>query len=131
MATLYYSLQVGEVHAGKNSFPGNYVDLGSGLTAPGIPEWQDAGTVNWTAYFNNQARPDEVWRHFTVSSETFDRPSDYGSVISWDTLFFVNQQTASFPKWAAVKVNDSFVIPSQYDLAPGWTSGEPTATESG
>lgn len=123
--TLYYAINISEVHGGLNTYPTNtYLDLGNGMSAPGIAEWHDAGTVNWTQYFNNNAPPDEVWAHYTVSTEILDvTPDDYGTKLTYDTYYFGNHLTAQYPKWGSVQVPDSFVIPSNYDngnLAGGW-----------
>jgi FG-GAP-like repeat/RTX calcium-binding nonapeptide repeat (4 copies) len=128
MATLYYSLQVSELHAPHNAFPNTYVDLGNGIFAPGIPEYQEVGTANFGHPIG--VPDDEVWRHFTVSSEQFERPSDFGSLLTYDTYFFGVHGTTTFPKWGSVQVPDSLIIPPQYDhatLADGWSGSVATA----
>src|SRR5436190_20254587 len=131
---LYYSLSVSETHAGLNTYPTNtYVNLGNGIVAPGLPEWQREGEANFWDYFNNNAAPDEVWAHFTVESETFEKPADFGSKITYDTYFFGNHGTATYPKWGSVLVPDTFVIPSEYDhgeLAAGWSNLGRTEADS-
>jgi hypothetical protein len=84
-------MHVSQKHNYDDPLPHNYVDLGNGFVAPGLPEYQSIGTANYDEYFNDftfTVYADQVYRHLTVSSEQFTRPDDYDtSRISWTTIF--------------------------------------------